>query len=197
MVSAVEQFLMSGDEYKESLRDGRRIVAGGQQVEDVTTHPAFAPAVDRWAEWFDAQLAPETQDLTTFVHPDLNARVSAGWLVPRSAADYQTRRNLLNYSTDQTLGMWGRPPDYGPTFTMGFIAEEMRLEEREPGSAAKIEAFIERQTATTAPRGSHPGSLGTRSDRSIGPSPSDILAWLHRGNQPGTLLILRNKLRGP
>ncbi len=146
MVSAVEQFLMSGDEYKESLRDGRRIVAGGQQVEDVTTHPAFAPAVDRWAEWFDAQLAPETQDLTTFVHPDLNARVSAGWLVPRSAADYQTRRNLLNYSTDQTLGMWGRPPDYGPTFTMGFIAEEMRLEEREPGSAAKIEAFIEHAT---------------------------------------------------
>ena len=80
------------------------------------------------------------------IQPSVSARVSAGWLVPRSAADYQTRRNLLNYSTDQTLGMWGRPPDYGPTFTMGFIAEEMRLEEREPGSAAKIEAFIEHAT---------------------------------------------------
>ena len=142
----MEQFLMSGEEYKQSLRDGRRIVVGGEEVEDVTTHPAFAPAVDLWAELFDAQLDPAMQDVTTFVHPELNARVSAGWLVPRSAADYARRRDLLNYSTDQTLGMWGRPPDYGPTFTLGFVAEEMRLEEREPGSAAKINAFIQHAT---------------------------------------------------
>jgi 4-hydroxyphenylacetate 3-monooxygenase len=142
----VEQFLMSGEQYKESLRDGRRVVVGGEQVEDVTTHPAFAPAVDLWAELFDAQLDPATQDITTFVDEDLDARVTGAWLIPRSAADYQKRRDLLNYSTDQTLGMWGRPPDYGPTFTLGFVAEEHRLEEREPGSAERINAFIQQAT---------------------------------------------------
>jgi 4-hydroxyphenylacetate 3-monooxygenase len=145
-VNAVEQFLMSGEEYKESLRDGRRVVLGGELVEDVTTHPAFAPSVDVWADWFDAQLDPETRDLTTFVHSKLNARVSTGWLVPRSVADYHRRRELLNFGTDRTLGIFGRPPDYGPTFTMGFVAEQMRLEEREPGSAEKINAFIEHAT---------------------------------------------------
>jgi aromatic ring hydroxylase len=156
---------MSGEEYKESLRDGRRIVVGGEEVEDVTTHPAFAPAVDLWAEYFDAQLDPATQDITTFVHPELHGRVTGAWLIPRSAGDYEWRRELLNFSTDMTLGMWGRPPDYGPTFTIGFVAEEYRLEEREPGSSERINAFIE--TATKSNYTSVDLVTDAQSDRSL------------------------------
>ena len=32
---------MTGEEYRESLRDGREIWIHGERVEDVTTHPAF------------------------------------------------------------------------------------------------------------------------------------------------------------
>lgn len=137
---------MTGDQYRASLRDGRRVVLGGEEVEDVSVHPAFAPAVNAWAELFDAQHDPETQEVTTFVHPELGARVSAGWLVPRSVGDLRRRRELVDFVTDRTLGVFGRPPDYGPTFSMGFLAEEKRLEEREPGSAEKIHAFFEYAT---------------------------------------------------
>jgi 4-hydroxyphenylacetate 3-monooxygenase len=142
----VEQFLKSGEAYKASLRDGRRVVVGGELVEDVTAHPAFAPAINGWAELFDAQFDPATQDVTTFVHPEFNARVSTGWLVPRSTADLRRRRRLVDFGTDRTLGVFGRPPDYGPTFMLGFLAEEARLEEREPGAAEKIHAFVEYAT---------------------------------------------------
>jgi aromatic ring hydroxylase len=140
---AVEQFLKSGEDYKASLRDGRRVIMGGEEIEDVTAHPALAPAINAWAELFDAQLDPATQDITTFVHPELNARVSTGWLVPRSASDLRRRRDLVNLGTDRTLGIFGRPPDYGPTFTLGFVAEETRIEEREPGAAEKIHRFVD------------------------------------------------------
>lgn len=142
----MEQFLKTGDEYKESLRDGRRVILDGELVEDVTAHPSFAPAINAWAELFDAQFDPASQDVTTFVHPEIGARVSAGWLVPRSTADLRKRRELVDFATDRTLGIYGRAPDYGPTFSMGFLAEETRLEEREPGAGAKIHAFIERAT---------------------------------------------------
>ena len=36
---------MNGEEYLESLRDGREIWIYGEQVEDVTTHPAFRNSV--------------------------------------------------------------------------------------------------------------------------------------------------------
>ena len=37
-----------GEEYLESLRDGRCVWLMGQQVEDVTTHPALAGCAAAW-----------------------------------------------------------------------------------------------------------------------------------------------------
>ena len=34
------------DEYKKSLRDGRRVYIMGEKVEDVTAHPALCPTCD-------------------------------------------------------------------------------------------------------------------------------------------------------
>ncbi|MCW3012259.1 MAG: hypothetical protein JWO90_2663, partial [Solirubrobacterales bacterium] len=164
----MEQFLKSGEDYKASLRDGRRVILGGEVVEDVTEHPAFKPAIDAWAELFDAQLDPATQDITTFVDPEAGGRVSAGWLVPRSSADLAKRRDLVDFTTDRTLGIFGRAPDYGPTFTLGFLAEEDRIEEREPGATEKIQKFIKHATRNNLTS----ADLVTeaQSDRSLPPS---------------------------
>ena len=40
------EFLMTGDEYRESLRDGREVWYRGVKVLDVTTHPALAGGID-------------------------------------------------------------------------------------------------------------------------------------------------------
>src|SRR4051794_41462610 len=57
---------MNGDEYIESLRDGRQIYIHGQRVEDVTTHPAFRNSVRSIARLYNALHDPATKaELTT------------------------------------------------------------------------------------------------------------------------------------
>jgi 4-hydroxyphenylacetate 3-monooxygenase len=47
--------LMTGDQYRESLRDGRQVFVHGERVADVATHPAFRPMVDARAHVYDMQ----------------------------------------------------------------------------------------------------------------------------------------------
>ena len=51
--------LRTGNEYRESIRDGREIWIDGERVHDMTTHPAFKPIIDVRARMYD--MAHETQ----------------------------------------------------------------------------------------------------------------------------------------
>ena len=42
--------LLTGQEYLESIRDGRRVYVGSERVDDVTTHPAFRNAARSFAD---------------------------------------------------------------------------------------------------------------------------------------------------
>ena len=50
--------IRSGEEYLESLRDGRTVYIGGERVDDVTTHPGFRNAARSYAKTFDARFDP-------------------------------------------------------------------------------------------------------------------------------------------
>ena len=51
--------MRTGADYRQSLRDGRRVwVMGEGQVEDVTTHPATHAMVEEYAAWYDRHLDP-------------------------------------------------------------------------------------------------------------------------------------------
>src|SRR4051812_42425223 len=73
---------LTGDEYLESIRDGREIWAYGERVDDVTTHPAFRNASRMVARMYDALRDPERKDVLTtstdtgnggFTHPFFRA----------------------------------------------------------------------------------------------------------------------------
>jgi aromatic ring hydroxylase len=136
------RYLKTGADYKETLKDGRRIIYGGEEVADVTTHPLFVRPIETWAALFDAQHDPSTRDVTTYHDAELGARASTAWLVPADKGDLERRRRLLEFSTDRTLGVFGRPPDYGPTLAMGFLAAMHLIEQTEPEAPEKIKRFI-------------------------------------------------------
>ncbi|MFD0986436.1 4-hydroxyphenylacetate 3-hydroxylase N-terminal domain-containing protein [Methyloligella solikamskensis] len=136
-------FLRTGEEYRQGLRDNRRVIYQGEEIRDVTTHPLFKRSVDRWAGIFDAQFDPATVDVTTYFDEKLGDRASTAWLVPESKAHLAQRRHLLEYSSDQTFGVYGRMPDYGPTLAMGFLSGMHLIEEAEPDAPAKIKEFID------------------------------------------------------
>src|SRR5712692_12082569 len=55
----------TGQEYLESLRDGREIWIYGERVKDVTTHPAFRNTARMIARLYDALHDPALQDVLT------------------------------------------------------------------------------------------------------------------------------------
>lgn len=55
--------IRTGDEYRDSIRDGREVWIDGERVEDVTTHPAFRPIVDARARIYDLAHENVTQDV--------------------------------------------------------------------------------------------------------------------------------------
>jgi aromatic ring hydroxylase len=140
--STEARYLKTGEEYRESLRDGRRILYQGEEVADVPTHPLFERPVQTWSALFDAQHDPATRDVTTYEDEELGARASTAWLVPKDKDDLEKRRRLLEFSTDRTFGVFGRPPDYGPTLAMGFLAAMHLIEQNDPEAPDKIKRFI-------------------------------------------------------
>ena len=80
--------MRTGAEYRQALRDGRRVwVMGEGLVEDVTTHPATRAMADEYVAWYDLHLDPAWAK-ATILHPltltcVLLLAVAAAWLEPR------------------------------------------------------------------------------------------------------------------
>jgi len=180
---AADPYVLSGEQYKASLRDGRHVIADGEDVADVTTHPNYRAAVDTLAGFYDAQRDPATRDALTFVDEESGERYSTSWLVPRSVEDLHRRREALKIGTSHTLGVFGRPPDYGSTIAMGYLSLLDRFKEADPRFADNIEAFVRRaakqnamcadvlaepQSDRTVPNHLKPGRLRVVEERSDG-----------------------------
>jgi aromatic ring hydroxylase len=145
MADRAEPFLMNGEQYRESLRDGRRVISvEGEEIADITAHPSLGRGVDTIAALYDAQFAPETRDVATYVDPRSGQRMSRGWKVPTSRDDLRAWRELNRLSTYHTLGMFGRPPDYGSTVSIGFLAIRDRIEKINPDLMVNIERYVRR-----------------------------------------------------
>lgn len=140
--SAGDPCLRTGEQYRESLRDGRCVILGGRDVADVTAEPSLRRGIDTIARYFDAQFDPATRDILTTVDPETGRRIATSWLVPRTVEDLRRYDALMKYSTFQTFGAFGRPPDYGPVKAISFVAWNHLIREKEPEALDKILNFL-------------------------------------------------------
>ena len=58
--------IRTGQEYIESIRDGREVYIDGERVEDVPTHPMLKPLVDIKARMYDMAHEPETAPIMAY-----------------------------------------------------------------------------------------------------------------------------------
>src|SRR6266540_3913833 len=86
--------LRSPEDYRESLRDGRRVFYRGERVEDVTVHPVFRHAVDHAA--LDYRMAEDESHRALAVTAGGYSRY---FEVPRSAEDLLARSALIEAAT--------------------------------------------------------------------------------------------------
>jgi len=117
---------MTGDEYIESLRDGREVYLYGDRVKDVTTHPAFRNSVRMTARLYDALHAPETRGvLTCPTDTGSDGYTMRYFRIARSAGDLVGDRDAIAAWARLTFGWMGRSPDYKAAFlgTLGVNAD--------------------------------------------------------------------------
>jgi len=78
----------TGSEYREALRDGRRVwVVGEGLIEDVTVHPATRPMVDEYVAWYDRHHDPQWQHVLLSAPDAGGARAPWAFALPKTSAD--------------------------------------------------------------------------------------------------------------
>src|SRR6185437_9076541 len=103
--------IRTGEQFLESIRDGRRVLCGGEMIDDLTTHPKTRGYAHAVAEYYDMHHDPAHQDVLTFVDEN-GERWAKHWFLPRNKQDLVARREYHDYVFRHwaRVGMFPRPP---------------------------------------------------------------------------------------
>ena len=116
----------TGAEFIESLRDGREVWLYGDKVEDVTTHPAFANAVQSIARLYDALHDEKTKPvLTCDTDTGAGGYTHKFFRAPTCREDLEGQKEAIKKWAQLSYGWMGRSPDYKASFltTLGPNAD--------------------------------------------------------------------------
>jgi 4-hydroxyphenylacetate 3-monooxygenase len=117
---------MNGEEYLESLKDGREIWIYGERVKDVTTHPVFRNPVRMVARLYNSLHDPEKKEVLT-IETDTG---SGGFThkffkTPTNVEELVGSRDAIAEWARMPYGWMERSPDYKASFlgTLGANAD--------------------------------------------------------------------------
>ncbi len=107
--------LLTGEQYLESLRDGREVYFDGEKVGDVTEHPAFRNSARSIARLYDALHDPAQKDLLLGV--DRQGILTHKFFMPSYSSDeLLAARDAIAAWARLSYGFMGRSPDYKASF---------------------------------------------------------------------------------
>ncbi len=167
--------IRNGDEYRDSIRDGREVWMDGEKVKDVTTHPMFKPIVDIRARIYDMQHDPQTRDDMTYEED--GDRFAIGLKLPRTHQDWHDKRAATDKVMDDAGGVVTRVGDETVGEMWSLYDGQDVLNEVDPQFSENIRNHIDRVimqdpfhvSANTDPKG----------DRSKAPQDQDPDMLLH------------------
>ncbi len=102
----------------------------GEQVKDVTTHPALRGGVQTLAELYDLQW--QHADKTLFDSPTSGRKVARSFMLPKTHEELHSITVAMKVWEDYTHGMMGRVPDYINRAMSGYAAGAAFLGEADP-----------------------------------------------------------------
>src|SRR6266550_4439749 len=114
--------MRTGEEYREALRDGRRVwVMGEGWVEDVTTHPATRAMVEEYAAWYDRHLDPAWQEVLLTPAKSGEERVPWGYVLPKTSEDLIGMGRSFAKTIFLSAGNITHTPAYGNLIQLGVL----------------------------------------------------------------------------
>src|SRR5256884_5584318 len=126
---------LTGEEYLQSLKDGRQVFIYGERVRDVTDHPAFRNSARSIARLYDSLHDPRTRDL--MMSEDRHGILTHRFFMPSyTPEDLLRSREAIAHWARLSYGHMGRTPDYKASFMAVLGAD--------PGWYAPFEASARR-----------------------------------------------------
>ena len=112
--------MRTGAEYRDSLRDGRKVwVMGAGLIDDVTAHPATRAMVDAYVAWYDLHFDPAWQDIALRPSDGPTARRPWAYEVPQSTEDLSGLGRFVSATTFMSAGNITHTPCYGHLIALG------------------------------------------------------------------------------
>jgi 4-hydroxyphenylacetate 3-monooxygenase len=142
--------IRTGDEYRDSIRDGREVWIDGERVEDVTTHPAFKPIVDARARIYDMAHDEATRDVMSYVDPASGERCPIGSQLPMTKDDWRAKRLAVDTVLDDVGGIVTRVGDETVGEMWSLYDGQDVLNEIDPQFSEHIRTHV-RRAATDDP----------------------------------------------
>src|SRR5580704_14479427 len=114
--------MRTGAEYREVLRDGRRVwVMGEGWAADVTAHPATRPMVEEYAAWYDRHLDPAWQEVLLAPADADGKRVPWAYVVPKGVTDLIGMGRSFAKTIFLSAGNITHTPAYGNLIALGVL----------------------------------------------------------------------------
>ena len=114
--------MRTGAEYRDALRDGRKVfVMGEGRVDDVTTHPATKAMVEQYAAWYDRHFDPAWAD-TLLAPPDASGnRAPWAFVLPKTSAAAIAVGRTIQSTIFLSAGNVTHTPLYGHLIALGVL----------------------------------------------------------------------------
>jgi 4-hydroxyphenylacetate 3-monooxygenase len=179
--------IRTGQEYRESLRDGRQVFINGEQVDDVTRHPAFKPLIDVRTRVYDMAHEPDLAD--TMSYDSEHGRASVAYKPPVSQDDWHAKRRWVDKVLNDVGGVVSRIGDETIGALWSLYDGRELINDVDPDFGRNIEAHMQRVlrddtfhvSANTDPKG----------DRSKPPQEQDPDMLLHLVRETDNGIIVR------
>jgi 4-hydroxyphenylacetate 3-monooxygenase len=132
--------IRTGEQYRDSIRDGREVWINGERVKDVTRHPMFKPAIDIRARIYDMQHEAATRDVMTY--RESGEDFAIGNKLPRSQQDWHDKRRAVDIVLHDIGGIVTRVGDETVGEMWSLWDGKDILNEIDPRFAENIERHI-------------------------------------------------------
>ncbi len=181
--------LKTGDDYRDSIRDGRKIYINGETVKDATTHPAFKPLVDVRARIYDMAHEDKYRDVMAYDDPESGERNNIGYRLPKTQADWEDKRVAIDAVMSDICGVVMRVGDetIGEMWSLWDGADV--LNEIDPQFSKNIERHI--LSALRSDTFHVSANTDPKGDRSKRPQDQDPDSLLHVVKETDAGLVVR------
>jgi len=181
--------IRTGNEYQESLQDGREVWIDGERVRNMSTHPAFKPIIDIRSRMYDMAHEAQFQEQLTYLDEETDELNTVYHKPPRIREDWYEKDVALDALMQDIGGIVIRVSDETVGEMWSLYDGQDVLNEVDPQFARNIEWHIVRTTredpfhvsANTDPKG----------DRSRLPQEQDPDMLLHVVKETDAGIVVR------